>query len=47
MNLPIPFCLGTERDTHPFLFISFAAIHLLSQNLLEKHHIKIFLKREK
>lgn len=47
MNLPIPFCLGPQRDTHSFLLSSSAAIHLLSQDLLEKHHIEISFSQKR
>ena len=32
----VPFCLGSLRDTYPFLLTSSTSIYLLSQNTLER-----------
>ena len=43
---PIPFCLGSLKDTHPCPLSFSMPVHLLDQDFLQKYHARIYFSRK-
>ena len=43
---PIPFCLGSLKDTHPCPLSFSMPVHLLDQDFLQKYHARIYFSQK-